>query len=205
MPALMQSSNRDRHEPTTLNTMVFADLVAKPPPDRELRVLDLGGVCQTTIDFFSAYQCHILATGLCDDFQVNKGLDKHSLQQLQKLIQQDIKRQHDRHYDLILCWDLFNYLDNKQLPMLVECLLPVLDGICRCHAFIYTTANRPVQPGSFQILSQDQMLVSSGDAEQHYNDTVTQTTLEKYLPNFKTLRTVLMRNGTQELSFMARS
>jgi len=205
MPGLTQIKNRSAQEPTSLNTMVFADLVLQRPADQALRILDLGSVCQSTIDFFSDYHCHILATGLCDDFIPGKGLSKRCLQQLRRLIKQDIKRDKNNHYDLILFWDLFNYLDKEQFPLLVAELLPVLTSVTRCHAFLYTTANRPPRPGGFQIIGKEQMIVMESATEQDHSVSVTQTTLGKYLPNFSTLRTVLMRNGTQELAFETRS
>jgi len=200
----MQIPNRSTQEPISLNTMVFADLLAQRPADRALRILDLGPVCQSTIDFFADYHCHILATGLCDDFIPGKGLNKKNRLQLQQLIQQDIKRDNSNHYDLILCWDLFNYLDKEQFPLLVAQLLPVLTNVTRCHSFLYTTATRPLRPGGFQIVSSEQMIVTEATTEQNHSGSVTQTTLGKYLPNYSTLRTVLMRNGTQELAFQTR-
>lgn len=205
MSGLMQIQSRSGQALTSLNTMVFADLISQRPTDRALRILDLGSVCQSTIDFFADYHCHILATGLCDDFVPDKGLDSRSLQQLQQLIQQDIKRHNNNHYDLILCWDIFNYLDKEQFPLLVAQLLPVLTSATRCHTFLYTTANRPLRPGGFQIVSKEQMVVTESATEQNHSGSVTQTTLGKYLPNYSTLRTVLMRNGTQELAFETRS
>jgi len=202
MSGLIQ--NRSVQEPTSLNTMVFADLLSQRPTDRALRILDLGSVRQSTIDFFSDYHCHILVTGLCDDFVTGKGLDKHSLKQLQQLIKQDITRHNNNCYDLILCWDLLNYLDKEQFPLLVTQLLPVLSNATRCHTFLYTTANRPPRPGGFQITSKEQMIIAESLTEQNHSGSVTQTTLGKYLPNFNTLRTVLMRNGTQELAFEIR-
>jgi len=199
MPGLIQS--RSAQEPTSLNTMVFADLLSQPPTDRAIRILDLGSVRQSTIDFFSDYHCHILVTGLCDDFVTGKGLDKASLKQLQQLIARDIKRHNNNHYDLILCWDLLNYLDKEQFSMLLSQLLPALTSVTRCHSFLYTTANRPPRPGGFQIERKEQMIIVESLTEQNHSCSVTQTTLGKYLPNYKTLRTVLMRNGTQELAF----
>ncbi len=199
MPGLIQS--RSAQEPTSLNTMVFADLLSQPPADRAIRILDLGSVRQSTIDFFSDYHCHVLVTGLCDDFVPGKGLDKASLKQLQQLIAQDIKRHNNNHYDLILCWDLLNYLDKEQFQLVVAQLLPSLISTTRCHTFLYTTANRPLRPGGFHIASKEQMIIAESTTEQNHSGSVTQTTLGKYLPNYNTLRTVLMRNGTQELAF----
>lgn len=200
----MQVQSRSDRDSTSLNTMVFADLVTQRPTDRALRILDLGCVCQATIDFFSEFHCHILVTGLCDEYIPGKGLDSQSMQQLHQLIEQDSRRQNDNHYDLILCWDLFNYLDKEQFQALVAQLQPALTNNTRCHAFLYTTACRPMRPGGFSIISSEQMLVTANATEQHHADSVTQITLGKYLPNYYTLRTVLMRNGTQELAFESR-
>ncbi|HED16088.1 MAG TPA: hypothetical protein ENI64_04625 [Gammaproteobacteria bacterium] len=199
MPGLIQ--NRTDHEPTSLNTMVFADLVSQRPTDRALRILDLGTVRQSTIDFFSDYHCHILVTGLCDDYVPGEGLGKQTLKQCQQLIKQDISRHSNNHYDLILFWDLLNYLDKDHVPLLVAPLLPVLTSATRCHSFLYTTANRPSRPGGFEIVSREQMILVPGTTEQNHSKSITQTTLGKFLPHYKTLRTVLMRNGTQELAF----
>ena len=179
--------------PVQLNTMVFADLLAGAPQ----RVLDLGRVQQATVDCFRPCARQLTLGGLCEDYRPAGGLGS-ALDALVRLLGRDAA---SRSYDLVLLWDLPVYLGHDELERLMQVLAPWTDAGTRWHTFLHTGAARPPLPGLFRILDRQTMQLAPATDHDPEREILTTALLQRRIPGFRQLRTVLMRNGTQELSF----
>ncbi len=101
-------------------------------------------------------------------------------------------------YDLILGWDSFNFIPSKILPFIHNHLLGFCTKKTLIHGFLFTSENRPVQPSSFKILDSDKMQHSVANDQVLQHTPLTPLAINKYMPNFKYARSVLMRSGLQE-------
>lgn len=114
------------------------------------RVLDLGPMSQGTFQFFSQLSCKIHFENL-DEFIVECGeqpLDQ-ALVQLREFLS---PHKDEEKFDIILAWDLFNYME---LP-LIQALLNQLNKYCKkdtlLHWVKYVGQDIPEAPRRFHII-----------------------------------------------------
>src|SRR5690606_37566933 len=123
-------------------------------------VLDLGPSSAKNFNFFTQLSCKIRFENLteCLADQYHEGLDNESLMASLQQYLDDLQAEKDA-FDLILTWDIFNYLDLAG----VQWLMRKLSAFCRPGALIHTvkyvSQRIPLQPQEFQILSQYQLQI----------------------------------------------
>ena len=116
------------------------------------RVLDLGPLVAANLNFFSGLKCQIYFENL-DGF-----IDEHKILSSDNLIFQLEKflTEHDssQKFDIILIWDLLNYLPLQ----VVTSLFNLLGSYCKpntlLHSIKYTTGKIPANPAKFKITDQ---------------------------------------------------
>lgn len=119
---------------------------------RQNRLLDLGSIVASNFNFLSQLSCKIHYENL-DDFIEDYGIlsgDNLELR-LEKFL---LKHDSSQKFDVILAWDLLNYLPLNA----VKTLFALLDSVCKpntlVHAIKYLHGNIPAHPARFQIIDQ---------------------------------------------------
>ncbi|WP_193164891.1 hypothetical protein [Microbulbifer hainanensis] len=112
------------------------------------RILDLGPLAVGTTQAYLQMNCPCYIEDLIEFFADNQGVS-------------DVKTALSRHlvakperikFDVILCWDLLNFLSAEVIAYLVELLQPNLKPGTLLHAMIYTGARAPQRPAKFKLL-----------------------------------------------------
>jgi hypothetical protein len=123
-------------------------------------VLDLGSSSAKSFNFFAQLSCKIRFESLNELFAPENGSQPNGemlLTQLDHYIDDSGLRE---HFDLVLTWDLFNYLNLSG----IEWLTKKLSLLCRPNALVhsvrYLGSNIPTRPQTFQIVNQYQVLIS---------------------------------------------
>lgn len=119
-------------------------------------VLDLGSASSASFQFFSRLSCHIHFESMddffeeCGDAWISDDALRAGLDEYLSVFPPSKK------FDVILAWDIFNYLDGETLQWLIE----RLNSHCRpntlLHTIKYVGRNLPAVPRHFQILDQYQ-------------------------------------------------
>lgn len=171
-------------------------------PERKYQILDLSNASGNHIEYFSRFRCrfHIgdfteTATELVlpDEHEGEAPLDFEAL----------LPTDNELPLDLVLCWNLLNYVHAEALPLLSEHLRSRCASGAWLHAFIYTRAEMPKTPGNFQILSSERMRYLPRSSEQTEAPRYPQRVLEGKLPGFRTSQSRLLKSGLQEILFRA--
>lgn len=112
------------------------------------RILDLGPLAVGTTQAFLQMNCPCYIEDLIDFFaesqqaaDLKTALGEHLVAKPEKI-----------KFDVILCWDLLNFLSAELIAHLVELLQPNLKSGTLMHAMIYTTARGPQRPARFKLL-----------------------------------------------------
>ena len=100
--------------------------------------------------------------------------------------------------DLLLLWDLPNYLDGKVLRAIIEYLLPHCSDDAILHIYIHTRERMPVKPGTYTIGSSNKVCVKRNSSEKTQSPMYYKESLQKALSPFLVQRGVLLSNGVQE-------
>lgn len=120
-------------------------------------VLDLGMSSAKSFNFFAQLSCKIRFESLNDLFQ-DEDFSDTLLERLDQHF--DHARLLD-HYDLILTWDLLNYLDLPGVERLMSKIVPLCRPDTLIHSVRYLGSAIPRLPQHFQIVDQYQLLVSA--------------------------------------------
>jgi hypothetical protein len=108
----------------------------------------------------------------------------------------------DVRFDLVLAWDLFNYLGMAEVQVLVQRLVALSRPGTRIMAMVSIQKKIPDRPFRFVIRDKDSLryeVLSNGlrDCPRH-----NESDLLKRMAGFKVERGMLLRNGMREYSFV---
>lgn len=112
------------------------------------RILDLGPLAVGSTQAFLQMNCPCYIEDLVEFFAENpqspdmkSALKGHLIAKPEKI-----------KFDVILCWDLLNFLSAEMIAYLIELLQPNLKPGTLLHAMIYTGAKAPRRPAKFKLL-----------------------------------------------------
>ncbi len=174
--------------------------VLEKTPERKYEILDLGPASGNHVAFFSRFRCrfHIgsLEETLPEWLQKDEEAPPPEPPRLLPLAE-------GVRLDLILCWELLNYLDEYGLARLADHLQSRTAPGAWLHAFVHTKATMPAAPGRFRLLAPDRMEWVRDDRETVPAPRYPRRTLERLMPGLTVRQSRLLRNGLQEYLFQS--
>lgn len=111
------------------------------------------------------------------------------------------KKQNKASLNLILLWDLPNYLDTNLLHALIQYLLPHCADDVMLHTYIHTREQMSATPGIYQLQSERKVSRINKDEDEGQtclSPMYYQETLQKTLSPFLVQRSILLSGGMQE-------
>ncbi len=172
----------------------------KELPKTKLNIVDLGAASGNNLEFLSSNYTYKIYIASFNELitendgslvgQVGEKLFSHGSTFFEKNTQ----------IDLILIWDLFNYVSSKQANAWFEYLTNFCHDKTIVHAMWSTQDRIPNYPGQFKILTSNRLQCQYAPGErssQHFNT----TQLGKIMPGFVVRRSFQFQNGMQECLF----
>lgn len=159
-------------------------------------VLDLGPSSAKSFNFFAQLSCKIRFENLNELFATEIGQRPDGGVLLKQLDHYVDDGNQGEQFDLVLTWDLFNYLDLAG----IEWLMKKLSRLCQPNALIhgvrYLGANIPARPQTFQILNQYQVIIAEAlETEARHFASHDTARLLKLMPDFYLENTYLNFDG----------
>ncbi len=195
------TARKQADAPQTLNAPLFKSLVEPLETAGRRVVMDLGAATNQTIGLFSHYPCRLDIADLSD------GLDQleaqvEDQQALQAAVEALLPKRHEEPVDIILCWDILNYLSRPVLAAVMSHIARRARPGAQAHALIYySDTHMPERPGVF-VPMPDGSLVSNDpspctrDAPRYTPDDLTRA-----MRSYRIERAMLLGNGMQEFLF----
>jgi hypothetical protein len=197
-PAAASSDARETSSP------LFQSLIERMDQDSRYEILDLGPATPENIDFFGRSHCRLnIADCLTDLVTLPFGEDTSDTQ-LQARVRGMLPPHADRRFDIVLAWDVLNYLDQSVLRALVRDLADSIDHRTQLHAYVYPRQSMPERPSRFRIYADGRLVIQPGGPGQRPSPCYLQPQLEKLMPALVVQRSVLLKNGIQEYLFRGR-
>ena len=162
-------------------TAIYNELKAS----RVNHVLDLGPSSAKSFNFFTQLSCKIrfenLNECLIDPYQKPRSGDE-----LRAALAAYLNEFHQAEkFDVVLTWDLFNYLDMPTIEWLIARLSPFCRPNALLHTVKYVSANIPSCPRTFQILDQHQLTMQqTAELDQRYHASHETARLLRFMPHF---------------------
>jgi len=193
-----QSNARARiSRPATFKAPLFRSLTKCLETGQRSVILDLGSARAQTIAFLNRYRCRLDIADLGD------GLDKLNAEtdhrRLADLAESMLPKRHDKTADIVLCWDLLNYLERPALTAVMADVAARSATGTLVHALIvYADSHMPVRPGNYAALDDYQLFDLSSYTEERAAPRYSPADLKKCLACYVMVHAALLRNGLQE-------
>lgn len=179
--------------------LLFAALSALDP-DNRVDILDLTPATPEHLAYFHDYATRLELPGCSTTLLEQREEEDLHHQKLDRLFKRliPIPQGTKKPLDIILLWDLPNYLDKGLLAGLIEFLVPRTDPHTLIHTYIHTRQNMPVQPGKYRLLQENKVLVDINPDWSTSSPMYYQELLHKVFKPFQVERGMLLSNGMQE-------
>lgn len=176
---------------------------------RKLSVLDLGSAYASNLKFLS--QCvrflHIEIEDLYDTLSSFDFFDPREPRSYDAVYRYLFPYEEETRFDLILGWDLFNYLEELELAGLIK----HLDRFCYPGTLLFSmiSTNRyiPERPIRFRIVDSERLRYEYLSSLLRPSPQYHRADLNRMMPHFQLFSSFRLRNGFKEyvFSFQGRS
>ena len=186
--------------PQPLNAPLFRSLMERMQEGGRSVVLDLGPAQPQTISLLSHFRCRL------DIADVGEGFDGIQDETEPDILGEKLEAllpvRREEPTDLVLCWDLLNYLTRPALKVLMNCVADRGHPGMLVHALVaYSNTRMPAAPSRYAPTEDFGLLVTPVTAEQREAPRYTPEDLNQCLPRYRRERAMLLRNGMQEFLF----
>lgn len=186
------------------------------PRHRPARVLDLGPANGQNVAFFSEHGCQLeifdLYSSITDYRNQGFGASSRSPSPVHAAVAAFLQRAEinaksqdpaeDEAFDLILAWDLLDYISDQEIAELFVGLKPHRKSGTRLLAFVSYRGPIPSRPRRYQIADRKHLAFDDGAANGRPSPGYKEAQLLKLLPGFVVESCYLMRHGIQEYVFI---
>jgi methyltransferase family protein len=192
---------RAETEPQTHQSLALAALFQEIRKSRKLQVLDLGSAVGSNVEFLSQFGCKLyiedLYAAISSRTPAGAGDTLGPAFFAEFLTLPD-----DTRFDVVLAWDLINYLQRKELANLAV----QLRRYCRPGALLFALVSIlkqiPAQPIRFKIVDEKTLLYERRTPVDRPSPRFAPAEVTDLLRGFRVDRSFLLRHGIQEYLLM---
>ena len=169
--------------------------------NRKYHILDLAPACGTNVDFFSQFACKIYIEDLHRTLTSFDFLSPEDGFSYEKVFEYLLPYWKNTQFDVIMVWDLFNYLEIEEFEHLVQHLAQFCRTGTLLFALISTRKYISERPTSFKIIDHNHLLYENNSTVLRRCPKYQQSDLTQVMPNFEIGNSFLLRNGFKEYLF----
>jgi len=164
---------------------------------RKMTVLDLGSTVGANVEFLSQYGCKLFLEDLYQALstRVPSGGEEHANPQF---FADFLGIPEETRFDVILAWDLFNYLHRKELAAFSEQLRRYTESGALLFALISYHKTIPAQPYRFRIQDEQHLIYDRRTATERPSPRLAPAEVTNLLKGFRVDRSFLLKHGIQE-------
>ena len=142
---------------TTQTSKLLPSLFQQFDPEQALTVFHVGSALPETVDFFSNYRCKLHFIDVFAALPIITAEDAipTPVEQFQELLQFP----QDTVFDILLFWDVFNFLDSDAIKILLTLLHPHMKQSSLAHAFSVHNRKAPQKDHCYGIQQMDTLSV----------------------------------------------
>ena len=183
----------------TSSPLLFS-LLDSLDPEKRYEILETCTPSRSTIEYLSNYRCKLYISNASAELAT---MDAEKLDSAHKLNRAFIKalnlyKNQKTQLNVLLLWDLPNYIQPALFPALIEYLLPHMSKDATLHCYIHTSSLMPEEPGQYHILEDKSVRINSHSPRTRSCPCYYQEALHKLMTPLRVKRSILHTNGTQE-------
>jgi hypothetical protein len=187
-------------QPEPLNAPLFHTLMQRLAAGGRWVVLDLGAAHSATIGSFGRFRCRLDIVDLAASLDaLNGDVDMRHIRQRAESV---LPPRRSESTDIVLCWDLINYLNQPALAALMECVALRCKRGALAHGLVYYSArDMPERPSTFVPFDDQHIAQHDVAPRERPAPRYTPEDLARCMPRYGVERGRLLRNGMQEFLF----
>jgi len=191
---------RDARAPEALNAPLFHSLIKRMEGGGRWVVLDLGAARSDTLRTLSRFRCRLDIVELADGLDLlTEETDPRRLRQIVETLLLPRCRE---GIDVVLCWDLINYLAQPALTAVMECIAARCKPGALAHGLVYYSMRQmPERPGCFVPIDDQRLINRAMSGPERPAPRYSPEDLARCMPRYTVERGRLLRNGMQEFLF----
>lgn len=164
---------------------------------RKVQVLDLGSAVGSNVEFLSQYGCKLYIEDLYAALTARTSSGEGDLAG-PEFFAEFLSLPEDTVFDVILAWDLFNYLQRKELPALGEQLRRYSRKGTLVLSLISYHKQIPAQPYRFKIRDEQSLIYERRSGTDRPSPRFAPAEVTGLLKGFRVDRSFLLQHGIQE-------
>ncbi len=186
--------------PEGLNAPLFQSLLQRLEGGGRWLVLDLGAARANTIQAFGKFRCRLDIVDLAVEVDALRAETEARV--LRQRVEALLPPRGTEGVDIVLCWDLINYLSKPALTAVMESIALRCRPGALAHGLIYySTRQMPDRPGSFVPLDDQRLANLAPPGAERPAPRYSPEDLARCMPRYTVERGRLLRNGMQEFLF----
>lgn len=161
---------------------------------QDLRILDLGPSVAGNIEFVSSIASRVQIVDLVEkDRRTRAGQPKIRVHDLV-----DLAAEHEGLFDIVLAWDIFNYLPDPHAQEVVEELARLCRPGARLMAIIVEADTMPASPSTFKIINEESLAYQLESSDVRGGPQLPPAAVDRLLKGFAIEHTFVLRHGVRE-------
>ena len=168
-------------------------------------MLDLGPALGRNVQFLSPFVAKLFIADLHDTVRRMGGRFTFDGFKLDRILKDDLPTAAEGPVDLILAWDLLDYLDTQQIEILGKHLSRISRKESLVFLMLSTRPTVPDRPSRFLILDPETLRTENTSQQERKAPLYKEPDLEKLMPAFEVETSFLLRSGIQEYVLTTRS
>ena len=190
-PAVASAPAAESHR-----SLALATVLAELPEESSLSVLDLGPAVGANLEFLSSrYRCRLQFADLWGSAPVHRFADPEADP---AALMAELLPLESPPFDLVLAWDLLNYLRREQIRALAEHLAPACRPGGRLFAMVLTGREIPRRPLTYEMRPGGELVYRGAGGPTRPGPRYRPAEIDDLTPGFTVDRSYLLRHGVQE-------
>jgi hypothetical protein len=183
-----------------INAPLFRGLMEHMQDDTRRVVLDLAPPRPETVATLSRFRCRLEMAGLAEELDsLNAAADPDERRAALEAL---LPPRREEAIDVVLCWDLLNYLERPALSAMMGQVVQRLRPGSLVHALIaYSTPRMPARPARIVPAEDHRLHYLKLTAEEKASPRYSPDDLARCMPGLAVERAMLLKNGMQEFLF----
>ena len=190
-----------RSGPERFNSLALDNLLAPLRGERKHHILDLGPACGTNVEFFSGFRCKMYVADLFDTLVTKSPVPPEHGRVGPRLFDRQLAIEDGTHFDIVLAWDVLNYLHANALLDVFGQLRQFCRQGTMLHALIWGRSEIPATPMRFRITDERHVTFEVSSPVTRHNPRYAPREMERLMAGFRVSRSYLLRNAMQEYIF----
>lgn len=201
-----QGPQEQVHSSPALEALVERLQRSAPPS-----ILDLGPALGTNVEFFSRYAARLSIADFLGSLSTDEGLAIRFHEQPAAVVSEILSAAtgaqdvHDSElHDVVLAWDVFNYLTRQQMDALGEHLARLTRPGAHLLTLVATAPEIPAEPVIYKIEDEGHLRYGIRSPRPRKSPRWAPAELGRCLASFTVDRSYLLRHGVQEYLMLRR-